>query len=230
MSSAESSPPPVKKEPMTEFQRLCYSVLGRVYMRNETSWQSCSTVFLQVFADLVQLQRPWWRICSLSGFFFFRSHVLLNFERTKKAISVEKDVFEDFLQREGYLECEIPVGLAKALKHVADDEPNEWNLYEIPDTEDAHPDSQKLRQLMQAMKCSDIHDFDEWHMDHPVKVKIEHPVMDFESFEIANQEPNADGEERRAMMSSPGEFYRNLVPKERAQNDQCWLFRTLEQV
>ena len=230
MSSEEAvSAPLVKKEPLTEFQHICYSVLGRAFLRCEASWGSCSTVFMQAFADLIQIQRPWWRMCSLAGIFFFRSHVLIDFVKAGKSLSIEPELFRSFLQRETYQPCPIPEGLARALHQVLDDNSGGWNLFAIPSGKDASQECQKFAQLMRVMKCSDINDFNEWKFDGPVR-------MDVKTFNIEPPEPtysregDAVGEERRAMMAAPGEFYQKLIPSERVQNDECWLFRSLDEV
>ena len=185
---------------------------------------------MQAFADLIQIQRPWWRMCSLAGIFFFRSHVLIDFAKAEKSLSIEPEQFRSFLHRENYQPCPVPEGLAHALNKVIDDDAGTWSLFAIPGGDDASQECRKLLQLMRVMKCSDINDFNEWKFDGPVRMDVKHKTFDVESFVICSQEGDAVGDERRAMMAAPGEFYQKLIPCERMQKDACWLFKSLDEV
>lgn len=213
-----------EEEAMTEFQCLCRAILGRPYLWCESSWPSCPMVFLQAFSDLVQLQQPWWQLFSRSGLFYFRRHMLINFEKTAKSLCIDPTGFKDLLAKDGFLEAQHPEGLVAALLKVIKDSVEDWCLYEIPET----PDGRKLKELMIVMKCSDVLDFEDLKITPIITKPGRKRIYDTEKFEIKSIEPEP---ERLAMAANPGEFYKSLIPPERiSTSPKSWLFRGLSEL
>jgi hypothetical protein len=201
-------------EPLTPFQELCNSILGRTWLHSDAKRHSCTIAFLQVFADLAQLQLPWWKISNESGFFFFREHVLLNFPKIRLSLAIDPEIIRSGLQTEGYEPCDLPESLRICLTRILDDPPDQWDLYQIP-TEGTEPI--RLRQTLAVVKCHSIRDFEFLNMDTPRTFAYWHE-------DLATFGP--DDTDWLEIKFRPGEFYQSLIPPEVVSRaEQSWLFR-----
>ncbi|KAH0789625.1 hypothetical protein GPJ56_006127 [Histomonas meleagridis] len=189
------------------------SVLGRMFLRPRCEWGSTENVFTQVFGELIQIQKGWWKLFKQLGIFYFREHLLIECEKFAFLLSVTPQEFIAKIEKDNFRAIPIPDSLRSVLLQIfTEDDLNYWTLYAIPHDNSAN----NLLSLLSHVQMPSIHEFGENQAKEMLK-------GDFKTVEIFNLPPST------AIPPDFGIYYQSLIPEERVQRgEKSWIFVTDE--